>query len=115
MGLTLYHGGTDSMQKGFPLMDVQPIDRAAMLAAMRQKFEGLGLPYHELKVFGAIRCNVHVVTLSSATAEKWRTVLRKVFPHAAVAVVPTRWHAVKNVGTNLRPTMRDGYLVAVAG
>ncbi|MFJ3465894.1 hypothetical protein [Achromobacter spanius] len=89
-------------------------DRQALLAAMRERFEGLGLPYHELKVFGVIRCNVHVVALGQETAEKWRSVLGRVFPGASVSVRETQWRAVQNKETCLLPTMREGYLIAVA-
>lgn len=80
---------------------------------MQAKLEEAGIPAESIKVFGAIRCNVHVVCVSRETARKWEMLLARVF-RSKVSCVETRWEAATNKGTSLRPTMRKGYLVAVA-
>lgn len=78
------------------------------------KLQQAGLPYESLNVFGAIRCNVHVITISRETAQKWAQLLTDVFSGAKVGVAKTCWNAVENNGTCLCPTMRKGFLVSVA-
>lgn len=82
--------------------------------AMQAKLEAAGLPFVQIKVFGVLRCNVHVTCLSRDAAAKWATLLAGVFKGAKVACVEHSWNAAANKGTCLLPTMRDGFLVAVA-
>lgn len=84
-------------------------------AQMKAKLEQTGLGFESIKVFGAIRCNVHVICSSRDTAQKWSQLLATVFKGEKVALVPTTWNAAKNNGTCLAPTMRKGFLIAVAG
>jgi hypothetical protein len=90
------------------------MNRTELIATMQSKFESAGLGYEALKVFGAIRCNVHVTCISRDTANDWAQLLGSVFKGSTVKVVPTVWEAKKNIGGNLTPTMRKGFLVAVA-
>jgi hypothetical protein len=88
--------------------------RAELIATMQNKFESIGLGYETLRVFGALRCNVHVTCISRDTANDWAQLLGSVFKGASVKVTPTVWDAKKNTGGNLNPTMRKGFLIAVA-
>ena len=81
--------------------------------AMQAKLSTAGIPAESIKVFGAIRCNVHVTCVGRETAQKWAELLAQVFK-AKVALVPHEWNAVENKGTSMRPTKRSGFLVAVA-
>jgi len=90
------------------------MSRAELIATMQSKFEAAGLGYETLKVFGAIRCNVHVTCTSRDTANKWAELLGSVFKGSNVKIVPTVWEAKKNLGGNLNPTMHKGFLIAVA-
>lgn len=83
------------------------------LEQMEAKFKSIGLPYHDLRVFGTLRCNVHVRCVGRTTADKWAHVLNTVFPKVPIRMVPTMWPAVENKGTCLLPTQVRGYLVAV--
>lgn len=83
-------------------------------AAMKAKFETVGLGFESINVFGAIRCNVHVKCVSRDTAGKWAALLFQVFQGVKVSVTATVWDAVDNKGTNLLPTKRHGFLIAVA-
>lgn len=83
-------------------------------AAMQSKLARAGIPNESIKVFGVIRQNVHVVCLSRDTADKWAHLLASVFRGAKVACVAHQWDAVENKGTQMRPTKRNGWLVAVA-
>lgn len=85
-----------------------------MNAGMEAKLKELGLGFESIQVFGVIRQNVHVKCVSRETAAKWAGVLAKVFKGAKVSTVPTSWEAKENNGTNLLPTMRKGFLVAVS-
>lgn len=82
--------------------------------AMKTKLESAGIAFEEIAVFGAIRCNVHIKCLSREAAEKWATLLAQVFRGAKVSTIETMWDAKTNKGTNLMPTMRRGFLVAVS-
>ena len=84
-------------------------------AAMQSKLAKAGIPHESIKVFGVIKQNVHVVCLSRDTADKWAQLLNSVFKGAKVACVAHQWDAVENKGTQMRPTKRKGWLVAVAG
>jgi len=86
----------------------------AILTEMQAKLDALPLGKESIKVFGAIRCNVHVVCVSQATANKWASVLQAIFKGSRVHVGPHYWNAAENKGTCLLPTKRSGYLVAVA-
>lgn len=81
---------------------------------MKAKLAATGLGFESINVFGAIRCNVHVKCVSRATASKWASVLSSVLKGAQVRTVATAWDAVENKGTNLLPTKRSGFLIAVA-
>ncbi len=86
-----------------------------LLQGMQRRLEQLGIPCHDIKVFGRIRMNVHVRCLSRDTASKWALVLGQVFSGNRVVCNPTTWNASGNKGTVMRPTMQQGWLVAVAG
>jgi hypothetical protein len=86
----------------------------ALLTEMQAKLDALPLGKESIKVFGAIRCNVHVVCGSRATAAKWVAVLNTMFKDAKVYCGPHTWDAKENKGTCLLPTKREGFLVAVA-
>lgn len=73
-----------------------------------------GIGYEEIKVFGVVRCNVHIVCVGRDTASKWATVLAQVFKGAKVHCGEHVWNAAKNKNTVLKPTLRKGFLVAVA-
>lgn len=89
-------------------------NRTEILEAMRTKLLSVGLGCETLKVFGAIRCNVHVTCVSRETADKWAQLLGQVFKGTRVSINPTVWNAAKNLGGNLNPTMCKGFLIAVA-
>lgn len=80
---------------------------------MHSKLISAGLTFSSIRVFGAIRCNVHVVCVSRETADKWALLLAQVF-NAEPSVTSHVWNAEENHGTSLRPTKRNGWLVAVA-
>ena len=84
-------------------------------AAMQSKLAQAGIPHESVKVFGVIKQNVHIVCLSRDTADKWAQLLSRVLRCAKVACVAHQWDAVENKGTQMRPTKRKGWLVAVAG
>jgi hypothetical protein len=88
--------------------------RAEALAAMQARLASAGLGHESIKVFGAVRCNVHVCCVGRDTADKWARLLGAVFKGAKVYVAPHEWLAKHNKGTCLLPTKRHGYLVAVA-
>lgn len=87
----------------------------AINTAMQSKLAEAGIPHESIKVFGVIRQNVHVICLSRDTAQKWSHLLGSLFPASKVACVSHMWNAVENKGTQMRPTKRRGWLVAVAG
>jgi len=72
-----------------------------------------GIPHEEIKVFGSVRCNVHVRCIGLESAAKWAALFRAVFPAGRINTVESVWPAKKNRGTVLRPTVRSGYLVGV--
>lgn len=84
-------------------------------AAMQSKLAEAGIPHESIKVFGVIRQHVYVTCLSRDTADKWAQLLNSVFRGAKVACVAHQWDAIENNGTQMRPTKRKGWLVAVAG
>lgn len=87
-------------------MSEQPINQA-----LEQKLKAVGLGFVTIQVFGG---SVHIKCRGRDTAHKWAMLLNGLFAGAKVALVPTMWEAAKNTGTNLRPTMRKGFLVAVS-
>lgn len=87
---------------------------AELKVAMQAKFEQAGLGFESIKVFGAIRCNVHVICVSRDTAAKWAMLLSQVFPGAKVETSSTIWDAKENKNTSLKPTKRKGYFISVA-
>lgn len=105
-----------SMDKTQEAAQLEAAAKAAdqLKADMAAKLRQLGLPFEKLTVFGRIYCNVHVVCVSRTTAQKWTQVLGTVFPGAKVGCIPHNWRASENKGTNLRPTLRSGFLVSVA-
>lgn len=88
-------------------------ERFEKLKEFREKLESLDLPRVDIKVFGAVRVNVHITTLSRGAAEKWAHALCTVFPGSSPSVRPTQWEAKKNRGTCLLPTMRQGWFVGL--
>jgi hypothetical protein len=85
-----------------------------MHAEFRAKLLQLGIPAHDVKVFGTIRTNVHVLCIGRDTATHWVRALHQVFPGALVATSTTSWDAATNRGTCLRPTKVQGFFVSVA-
>ena len=81
-------------------------------AQMQSKLADAGLPFESLKVFGVIRCNVHVVCVSRDTAQKWVSLLAQVFG-AKPSMTRHSWAAKHNQNTCLKPTRRNGWLVGV--
>lgn len=79
-------------------------------AQMQSKFINAGIPFNSIRVFGVIRCNVHVVCVSRATADKWAQLLAQVFS-TTPTITGHVWDAEENRGTCLRPTKRSGWLV----
>jgi hypothetical protein len=79
--------------------------------AFRQKLTESGLGFETLKVFGAIRLNVHVTCESHETANKWAQLLAQVFKGSKPTLTPTLWEAKENKSGSLSPTMRKGYLI----
>ena len=88
--------------------------REQMNADMQAKLLQLGLPAEKVQVFGRIRLNVHVTCVGRDTADKWALALGQIAKGAHIALVPHRWEAKENKGTCLRPTMRDGFLIALS-
>ena len=86
----------------------------ALLTEIQAKLDALPLGKESIKVFGATRCNMHVVCVSRATANKWVTILNTIFKSARVYCGPHTWNAKENKGTCLLPTKRVGYLVTVS-
>lgn len=78
---------------------------------MEQKLAHVGLGFESIKVFGVLRCNVHVTCISLTTANKWAALLSKVFKGGVISVTPTLWEAKKNKGLVGCPTMRKGFLI----
>lgn len=89
------------------------MNRQILIEEMQRKLSSSGIAFETLKVFGAIRCNVHVTCVSTETANSWAQFLGAVFSNAKIAIVPTMWDAVKNNGSNLNPTKRKGFLISV--
>jgi hypothetical protein len=89
-----------------------PVDVLAINDQMQSKLAAAGLPFESLKVFGVIRCNVHVVCASRDTAQKWVSLLSQVFV-AQPSMTKHVWDAKHNKGTCLRPSKRKGWLVGV--
>ena len=90
------------------------MNRQVLIVEMQKKLSSSGIAFETLKVFGAIRCNVHVTCVSRETANNWAQFLGSIFNGAKVVIVPTIWDAVKNNGGNLNPTKRKGFLISVA-
>jgi hypothetical protein len=84
---------------------------AAIHAEFKAKLEQLGFGAEEIKVFGAIGVNVHIVCIGRDTADKWTMALSQIFPGGKVACVPHAIYCKKNRGTNLKPSMRKGWLI----
>jgi hypothetical protein len=80
----------------------------------RAKLMQLGIPAHDVKAFGTIRTNVHVLCIGRDTATRWVHALHQVFPGASVATSATSWEASINRGTCLRPTKVQGFFVSVS-
>ncbi len=82
--------------------------------AIREKLEQAGVPFESISVFGAIKLNVHVVCCGFDSANKWAQLISSALKGADVKIVKTSFEAKENKGTNLRKTMRDGFLIAAA-
>lgn len=85
---------------------------SALNAQMQSRLNVAGLPFESIRVFGAIRCNVHVTCVSRATADKWSQLLAQVFS-TTPTITRHVWDAKENHGTCMRPTKRNGWLVGV--
>jgi hypothetical protein len=78
------------------------------------KLNKLSLPFEGIKVFGTLRCNIHIKCLGKSTSNKWAEILLQIFGiKADVRITTSYWEAKINKGTCLRPTMRKGYLVSL--
>lgn len=84
------------------------------LQAMRHRLETAGIPFESINVFGAARCNVHVVCVGRNTAERWQRLLAQAFKGARVYCGEHEWNAAKNKHYSQYPTKRKGWLIAVA-
>ncbi|MBR8188256.1 hypothetical protein KDW82_04170 [Burkholderia vietnamiensis] len=89
------------------------MDRQQMNLALKEKLESLPYGRESIKVFGAIRCNVHIVCVSRNTADKWALALAQAFRGANITVTPHRWHAAENKNSCLCPSTRDGFLIGM--
>ena len=78
---------------------------------MEEKLAHVGLGFESIKVFGVLRCNVHVTCTSLTTANKWAALLSEIFKGGVISVTPTIWEAKKNKGLVGCPTMRKGFLI----
>jgi hypothetical protein len=78
---------------------------------MEEKLARVGLGFESIKVFGVLRCYVHVTCISLTTANAWAAILSKIFKGAFISVTPTIWEAKKNRGIVGCPTMRKGFLI----
>lgn len=89
------------------------MERAELNQALQAQLEKAGIGYEEIKVFGAIRCNVHVICVSRETAQKWVLLLQQGFKGAKIGMGQHVWHAKQNKNTVLKPTIRKGFLVGM--
>ena len=80
---------------------------------MEKGLKKVGLPFENIKVFGVIKINVHILCLGEATARKWASLLSKIFPGAKINTVKHMWNAKKNNKSVMFPSMRKGYLIGV--
>jgi len=87
--------------------------RMTSQAQFEQKLRAVGLPFEQLRVFGTIRVNVHVITIGEDTARKWASLLAKIFPDVRVRMVPTVIYNQVNTNTCLKPSTHGGWLIAV--
>ena len=81
---------------------------------IQAKLEQAGIGFESIRVFGAARCNVHILCVSRDTADKWAILLNKVFTGSTAKVVSTAWDAAENKGTCLNHTVCKGYLIGIA-
>jgi hypothetical protein len=76
---------------------------------MESLIHKLPIPSNEIMVFGCVRVNIHVKCDGYDTARKWADALAKFC--STVKVVETILYNKKNMGTNLQPSRRKGYLI----
>jgi hypothetical protein len=69
----------------------------------------LPIPSYEINVFGVVNVNIHVTCEGFETAEKWRSALKQFC--TSVKVVDHVIYNKVNMGTNLLPSRRMGYLI----
>lgn len=89
------------------------MSRSELNQALQAQLEKAGLGFEEIKVFGVIRCNVHIVCVSRETAQKWVLLLQQGFKGAKVSMGMHVWHAKQNKNTVLKPTVRKGFLIGM--
>lgn len=83
------------------------------LQAMENRLKTARIPHYDIKVFGAVRINIHVTCKTLDNAEKWISLLVQSFSGKKVYCGETAWRAKKNLRTATNPTMEYGYLVAM--
>jgi hypothetical protein len=81
-----------------------------ILKAFEAKLQQLPYGYESMKVFGAIRLNVHITCQSRETANNWVAALA---PVGKVTITETMWNAKENKGPALCPTIKRGYLISM--
>ena len=79
---------------------------ATLQEQMQTKLCSIDLPHESIKCFGRY---VHVVCKGQETAEKWVSVIDRIY--VDVKMVPHTWHAKENKGTNLQPSLISGWLI----
>lgn len=89
------------------------MNQAELNQALQAQLEKSGIGYEEIKVFGVIRCNVHVVCVSRDTAQKWVLLLQQGFKGAKISMGQHVWNAKENKNTVLKPTVRKGFLIGM--
>jgi hypothetical protein len=84
----------------------------ALKQSMQEKLESLGLPFEQLKVFGSIRLNIHVVCFGRDTADKWACILSRVVGSGgSVSLNNYLVEAKHNKNTVMNPTKRKSFLI----
>jgi hypothetical protein len=89
------------------------MERSELNQAIQTQLEKSGIGFEEIKVFGVLRCNVHVVCMSRETAQKWVSLLQQGFKGAKVTMSQHVFNAKQNKNTVLKPTVRKGFLVGM--
>ena len=79
-------------------------------AEMQAKLKQLPIPSYEIKVFGVLGLNIHIIVEGPASRDRWVAVLSSIC--SKVVVADHMIYNKQNMGTNLQPSRRSGYLVA---